>query len=91
MAESAGKAVSPTELKANLGRGVALRPGKHHQGRRADPTAWEALQRAAAGREQRPLTKLEMELLFRENQSEVRILQNAGFSKEQIYEYLKDR
>lgn len=87
MAESAGKAVSPVELKATVGRST-LRPGKYHQGGRSDPTAFEALKRAAAGQQQQPLTPLEMKDLLESNPSRVRVLRAAGFSFEQIYEML---
>lgn len=91
MGDTSGEAIAPAAAKDSLGRTLFRRPQRDHQGKRADPTAFEALKRAAAGEGRKPPTKTDMDILFGENQSEVRILRDAGLSKEQIYEYLNDR
>lgn len=77
--------VSPIELKRTFGRGI-LRPGKHHQGKRADPTEFAAMSREE-DRKKDPTT-LEKQLLFLANPKEVRTLKAAGFTDDQIYEML---
>lgn len=86
--DTSNEAVSTAEAKDGLGRTLFRRPQKYHQGKRADPTSFEALERAAAGGKQKPPTNLEKELLFGDNPSKVRALKAAGFSDEKIYELL---
>lgn len=82
------QAISPTEAKLQLGRNLARRPQKHHQGERSDPTAFDALKLAAAGGGQKPPTKLEMDILFGDNPSQVRTFRSAGWTDDKIYEIL---
>ncbi len=75
---------SPIELKANLGRGV-LRP-KNHQGQHGNPTLAAVLSRDT-GRDKGP-TKLEIDILFRDNPTTVSAYRKAGLTDDQIYEIL---
>ena len=83
------KAISTTEAKQNLGRGTFART--RHEGRHGDPTAFAALNNAAAGSDQKPPNLIEKLLVFQSNSSEYRSLKGAGWTDDQIYEQLKDR
>ncbi len=85
-----GRIVSSTEAKLSMGRSFQ-RVAPDHIGERSMPTEWEASKRLERGRPQQGPTKMEMEIVFKENPSDVRTYKAAGMADTEIYDLLKNR
>ena len=84
----AGRTVSPADAKGNLGRTLFRRVG--HQGKLLSDTEHKASERLAKSRDEGEEFVMtgDRRLLFKENESQVRIYRGLGWSDQEIFEVL---